>query len=278
VLLISGIALLALSAPAAQAKGAKLDGQLVAAAATKGSKVTAPILLSDKTAKKLKLKSPLATLTTKKSQMLPAPNPAGEGTVQIAAGTLRAGDAMAGKVKTSGSKKALVPKLKGSKLQVTSRESRYSVDELTDALTALYAQVGALGLRVTNLELNVAQIRQELEEVKEQNGSLEGQIEDLLAQLTDLEGVVADLEDLIGTLPTAQDLQDALDAIADLEDAVEAIEALLPGLATDADITALQNSLNALDGELDSLTTDVTALQDTVDILCALPIIGGACV
>ena len=116
--LAGALAVLALAAPAAEAKG-RLDGQLIGAATTSGSKVEAPILLTEKSAKQLKLRTPLATLTTKASKSLLAPNPFGEGTVQILPGTLRAGDELAGKAKLKGNAKALMPKLKAQKLEVT---------------------------------------------------------------------------------------------------------------------------------------------------------------
>ena len=273
--------MLALAAPAAEAKG-KLDGQLIGAATTSGSKVEAPILLTEKSAKQLKLRTPLATLTTKASKSLLAPNPMGEGTVQILPGTLRAGDELAGKAKLKGNAKALMPKLKAQKLEVTSRESRFSVDELTDALVALYGQVGALSLRVTELEAGLASLRAELEALKAENQSLQGQINGLLSQIADLDAALDALTSVVGGLPTAAQLQAVIDSVEDLQDQLDALEALIPGLATDADITNLQGQITTLSGQLTTLSGTVTGLQTDVSALCAAPGIaillpGGAC-
>ncbi len=223
------IALLFVAAPAAEAKQAKLDGQLIGGATTAGSKVEAPILLTEKSAKKLKLRSPLATLTTNASKTLPAPNPLGEGVVQIAPATLRAGDELLGKAKLTGSRKALMPKLKGSGLQVTGRESRFTVDELTDALVALYQQVGALGLRVDALEVGLVQLRADLEALRAENQSLQGQINGLLADIADLEASLAALNSVVGGLPTAAQLQAVIDNVAALQAELDALETQVAG-------------------------------------------------
>ncbi|HEX6116798.1 MAG TPA: hypothetical protein VFY99_06820 [Solirubrobacterales bacterium] len=266
--------MLAFAVPAAEAKQAKLDGQLIAGATTAGSKVEAPILLTEESAKKLKLRSPLATLTTKASATLPAPNPLGEGVVQIAAGTLRAGDELAGKAKLKGNRKALMPKLKGKKLEVTSRESRFSVEELTDALVALYSQVGALGLRVDALESDLAQLRTDLEAMKAQNASLQGQINSLITQITDLDAALDALTSVVGGLPTAAQLQAVIDSVTALQGELDALDAVVGTLPTDTDITNLQNQINTINGTLTTLSGTVTGLQTDVTALCSFVPVG----
>ncbi len=109
-------ALLMLAAPSAQAKSAALDGTLVANASKAGSKVEAPVLFSSQSAKKLKLRSPLATLVLKGSKGVPVPNPSGAGTVNVLPETLRSGDEIDGTGKLKGSAKKLMPKVKAGKL------------------------------------------------------------------------------------------------------------------------------------------------------------------
>ena len=272
IVMAMSLAVFCLAAPLAQAKSAKLDGQLIAAATTKGSKVEAPILLTEKSAKKLKLRSPIATLLTKASKSVPAPNPTGSGTVQIAPGTLRAGDELAGKAKLKGKRKALMPKLKGKKLQVTARESRFSVEELTNALVALYEQVGALGLRVGALETGLADLRAEVEALKAKDASLQGQLDSLLAQITSLETALDALTSVVGGLPTAAELQAVIDSIAALQGELDALEAAVDLLPTDADITDLQNQIDTIDGQLTTLQSDVNGLLADVAVLCTLPV------
>jgi uncharacterized phage infection (PIP) family protein YhgE len=278
--LLGALALLVFAAPA-QAKQAKLDGQLIAAAATKGSKVTAPILLTEKSAKKLKLRSPLATLTIKASRTLPAPSPTGQGTVQISPSTLRAGDALVGKAKRKGKGKALMPMLAGSKLTVTSRESRYSVEELTDALTALYGQVSALGLRVDALESGLATLQAQLDQLRRDQQGLQDEIDSLITQITNLQGLLDDLTNVVNGLPTMADLQAALAAITQLQADLDTLEALIPGLATDAELaavqTALQGQITTINGQLTTITGQVNGLIADVNVLCGLPIVGGVC-
>ncbi len=260
--LLAAAAIALFGAAAAEAKQTKLDGRLVAGAVTKGSKVSAPVLLSEKTAKKLKLRSPLATLTTKGSKTIPAPNPAGSGTIEVAPSTMRSGDALTGRAKLKGSAKKLMPKIKGKRLEITDRESAYSVDELTAAVVALYQQVGALGLRVDTLETSFDELRAELEQLKAQNAALAAQIDAQMAQMAALETALDDLTSIVDGLPTQADLDAVIADIADLQ----ADLAALDDLVTDP-TTGLQAQLDGLDSELTTIQGDVAGLL----ALCAPP-------
>jgi chaperonin cofactor prefoldin len=245
---VAVLAVLAIAAPGALAKQATLSGQLIGDAAKRGSKVEAPVLLSEKSAKQLKLRSPLATLSFKASRSVPVPNPQGAGHVSVAPDTLRSGDRISGKGKLKGSAKKLMPIVKAGSLTVTDRESAYSVDELTAAVADLYQQVGALGLRVDALEDSLADVIAELERLKAQDASLAGQINTLITRLTNLETALEDLTGLVGGLPTAAQLQAVIDDIADLQ-------AELAGLGI-GDVAGLQGALDTLTGQM----TDLTAL------------------
>jgi chaperonin cofactor prefoldin len=256
------LAAIAIAAPGAMAKQASLDGQLMGDAAKRGSKVEAPVLLSQRSAKQLKLRSPLATLSFKASRSVPVPNPQGAGQVSVAPDTLRSGDRISGKGKLKGSAKKLMPIVKAGRLTVTDRESAYSVDELTAAVAALYQQVGALGLRVDALEDSLADVIAELERLKAKDASLTGQINSLITQLTDLETALQDLTSLVGGLPTAAQLNQALADIAELQNALDNL-----GIA---DVAGLQTTLNGLQTQINGLVADV-------NVLCGLPIVGGVC-
>ena len=277
--------LLALVAPQAEAKSAKLDAQLVGNAVAKGSKVTAPVLLSSSTAKKLKVDSALATLTMKRSAQLNAPAPSGTGTYQIGAETLRSGDNLTGKAKLKGSRAAIIPTLAGSKLSVKSRESAYSVDELTNLVVTLFGQLNSLTIRVDALEddfqLQLDALRAELEALKAQNASLTGQINSILAQLGTLQTTVNGLQTTIagitgqlGTLTTQLNgLQTQITTLAGqltgLQTDLDALEALVGGV----NVANLQTTVNGLVTQVGTLQTTVNGLVTDVGILCGIPIV-----
>jgi prefoldin subunit 5 len=275
--LLAAVAIALLGATAAEAKQAKLNGQLVAGAVTKGGKVQAPVLLSEKTAKKLKLRSPLATLTTKGSKTIPAPNPAGGGTVEVAPSTLRAGDSLTGKAKLKGSAKKLMPTIKGSKLEITDRESAYSVDELTAAIVDLYRAFGALSLRVDALETTLVSVQQQLEELKQQNAGLAAQIDSILGDIADLEGALAALQTVVGGLPTQAQLQAVIDDVTSLQSSLAALQATVDGLE-DADF---QGQIDALETDLGTLQTQVNGVAADINFLCGnaglLVVLGASC-
>jgi prefoldin subunit 5 len=273
----AALTLLAFAAPAAEAAKKKIDGQLIAAADSRGSKVEAPVLLSEKSAKRLKLDSPIATLSLKGSMQIAAPNPAGSGAVLIAPETLRAGDSVKGKGKVKGKRSALMPTVKAGKVEVTDRESAYSVDELTGALVALYNQGGVLGLRVDSIELALAELRAELEALKAENANLQDQIDALLAQIAGLETALDDLTDIVNGLPTEEDLQGVIDEIDQLRNDLTALQALVGTLPTDTDITNLQNQIDTLSSELSTLETTVGDLGDDVAFLCGMVPLPGSC-
>ena len=220
----------AVFAPAAEAKKGKLEGQIIGDAVEKKNKVEAPVLLSSKSAKKLKLRSPMALLVTKGAKKLKAPDPQGGGKIVVTADTLRAGDTVKGKAKTKGSTKKPMPKLKAKRMKIAERSSAYSVDELTAAVVALYQ-------RVALLEGSLGDVIIELEQIKQQNTSLTEQVNSLLTQLTSLQST-------LDSLPTAAQLQQALTEIAGLKD----------------DLAALGVDVDGLEGQLNALAADVTLL------------------
>ena len=269
------VAMFVFVVPHADAKRAKLGGQLVGDAQAKGSKVTAPILLSQSTAKKLKLDSALATLKTKRSTQLSAPNPTGTGTVKIGADTLRSGDELAGKAKVKGNREAVIPKVAGSKLSVKDRESAFSVDELTAALVALYSQVNALTVRVNDLEdalqSQIDALRAELEALKAENASLAGQINSILTQLTSLESALGTLETTVtGLVGDLADVDTALTGLQNqlttLAGELDALEAIVGPLGVDVD--TLQTQVGTLQGQVTGLLADVSLLCTAFPLVC----------
>jgi uncharacterized protein YoxC len=261
---VTVLAVFAIAAPGAMAKQAALDGQLIGDASKAGSKVVAPVLLTGQSAKKLKLRSPLATLSMKASKGVPVPNPTGAGIVTVTPDTLRSGDEIDGKGKLKGSSKKLMPIVKAGSLNVTDRESAYSVDELTAAVVGLFSRVGALELKVADLESAISGIRAELEELKRQNSGLSGQINSILGQLNSLTTQLNSLTSLVNGLPSAAALNQALADIAALQADLNALEAVVNDPTTG--LAALQTQLTTLQGDV----TDLLALCEPPSAVAAL--------
>lgn len=271
----SAVAMLLIPA-AAEARKAPLDAQLLAPPQVKGKKVTAPVLVSQRTAKKLKLGSPVAVFVTKSAKKLRAPNPLGPGRVQIRARTLRAGDELRGRAKLKGKPDKLLPKVKGMNFKVKSRESAFSVDELTAAVVALAGQLNALSLRMDELEKSMlselAKLRAELEALALKFPELQAQIDEILAKLDALESGLADLQTQIDALTGT---------VTGLESDMAAVQTTISGLQ--GDVASLQTDLATLEGTVGTLSTDldkvesdlatldtrVTALESDVAALCA---------
>lgn len=292
---VAALCVLAIAAPSAAAKQAPLGGQLIGDAAKRGGKIEAPVLLSGQSAKKLGLRSPLATLSLKASKKVPAPNPTGSGKVTVGAETLRSGDRIDGKGKLKGSAKKLMPVVRGSGIEVVERESAYSLDELTAALVALFQRVGALELRVNDLETSlnsqIADLRAEIERLKAKDASLEGQINSVLTQLTTLQTQLQDtIDDLaaltstVGGLPTDADLlvlQGQINTLSsNLTSGLANLQTQVNALPTNAQMTtAITNAINTLDadlqGQINTLNTTVSGLATDVGLLCtAVPLAG----
>lgn len=237
----ASLAIAGFAAPAAEAKKAKLDGQLIAPAISKGKKVEASVLLSKKSAKKLKLGSPIATLVLKGNKTLKAPSPTGNGKVGITADSLRSGDQVKGRAKMNGKqRKKLMPKLKAQKVNVKSRESRYSVDELTDALVGLFGNVNVLSKRLgeltTSVNASIADLQAQIDELKEGNLNLQAQLDAITAQLAALETGLAALESELNNL--------SIDDIDGLQ----------------AELTALETDITALEGDVASLCSSINLI------------------
>lgn len=228
-----------LAVPAAEARKTKLDGQLIAPAISKGKRVKAAVLLSQKSARKLKLDTPLATLVVRASKTIKAPNPAGKGKVKIPADSLRPGDHVKGRGKAKGKRK-LIPKVRAKRLKVKSRESRYSVDELTDALLFLFGQLYALSNRFdefsASVQATLADLQAQIDVLKDQD--LQAQIDAMLARLAALEAGLAALEADVAALSTQ---------VGDLENAVTQLQ---------ADVATLESEVDALEADVNALCAD----------------------
>ena len=280
--MVAGLAVvsMAIAPSGAMAAKGKLDAQLIAPIATKGKQVRAPVLLSDKSAKKLKTGKVLATLTIKRSKKLKAPSPYGAGQVRVAADSLRPGDRLKGKAKSRRSRAGLMAKVKAKKAKISSRESRFSNDELADGLYALATQLAALTLRVDELEATflteLAALKKQLDDLAARFPDLEAQIDEILAQLAALESGIGALQDdldaltgRVGDLETG--LADAEAAIAALQGQIDLLNTNLTDLT--GEVGGLDATLQATQDELDALQAEVLALEADVNLLCmALPL------
>jgi predicted nucleic acid-binding Zn-ribbon protein len=254
-------AVLGLVAPTAQAAKPKLDGQLIAPLATKGNKIEAPVLLTSKSAKSLGVGKALATVTTKASKKLKAPNPYGKGQIEVAAETLRPGDRLKGRGKLKGKADKLMPKVKGTKLKIASRESRFSNDELADAIIALANQLNALSLRVDQLE---ATLLAELAALKAQLDGLPD-IDALLAQIEALEASLNSLTGRVDGLET--DLDGALDDIATLQSQVTTLQSTVGSLQSS--VGTLQTQMATVQGQILTIQGQITTIQGQITTICS---------
>jgi BMFP domain-containing protein YqiC len=203
-----------------------------------------PVLISRKSAKVARLKSPLGVLRVPRLRAVPTP----DGTRLPA--NLRVGDRLRTRVKvTRAVRRAVYAQMRGKRLSVYKRSPELSVRELEVLLVRTRAELAALSARMDEFE---SWVSGRFGQVDAALGALGGRLDLLEADLAALRS----------------DLQAQIDALAGELDGVGAdLQGLLARVtAAEAAIDGLLEQVGEIESALDDLATDVTSL-------CGVPLI-----
>jgi len=268
--------LLCLALPtAAQGRAKTLDGHVIAPPSVSKSRVSVPVLLTERSERRLRLGKAVVRVVIPRKTKLSAPAPTGRGKVKIGASALRAGDQLKAAVSISRKqlrrlRKRAVPALKVKRPRVPRRASALSTDELMRVVESLAAQLSALSGRVDGLAaLTDSQFRSLLVRIQ----AVEARVTALETALGNLELSVADLLDrldlLEASLPDPAQLAQLVSDVQSLLTRVTALEALTSTLgnnlsALTTTVTSQQSAISALQGQVTPLMTEVTSLGTRV--------------
>jgi hypothetical protein len=277
---------LAFAPAAAEAGTVTAKGQVVGAAYVAGSKSAVPVLLSQASARKAKLRSPLGIALISRSASIPAPG----GSVKP--GDLRIGDSFTGRLRTSRALRAAAyPRLTPKGFRVTRRGTTLSNDALyalvaqlrkdLDGLQAyVVSELGRLNGLLTGLTSQATSTRSQLDTVTSTLNSVSSGLTQLQTAIANIPAnVQSEIDALtaqVGSLQTtASSLQSQLTTAAG---SITTIQGLLSGITTPGqlsgaltDISTLQSQVGTLTGAVSGLTTQINGaggLQDDVNSLC----------
>lgn len=273
--LIVAIAAVAVAAPAASAKTIRVEGHVIAVPAVQGKRTSVPLLLTERSERRLKLRKGIVRVLVSPRARLSAPGPGGQGSVKLAPSALQAGDRVRAVAKLSRKRvkrlrKRSVPAFSVRKVRVTARASSLSNDDLARMIAELDARLTALSQRVDGLAASsaaqMASLRGGLDSVTARTGVLEsgfagfgGSLDSLLARIDLLEGLVD--PDLLASL------SDDVDSLLGRTDALEGVTGgLTSSLATlNGTVGGLEASLSGVQGQLGPLLTTVDGLSGRLD-------------
>ena len=268
--LASTLVALAAGAGVAQAASTvKVKGQVVGTPYASGSKTAIPVLLTQGSVKKARLKSPLGVAIVPRSKRVRIPG----GTSRP--GSLRIGDSFRGSTRASKTaRSAVYPRLTVKGLSVTKRSKTLSLDELSKLVTALRSDLNKLSANVSGLtsftlsnfaavRADIAGIRSALAALRADVDALKGQFTSLSASLatlqSTLEGAIGDLANL-GPLSTQ--LTTALADIASLQSTVGSL--LTRMTSAESAIATLTATLGSLGTTVGGLTTSLASISSRV--------------
>ncbi len=300
---LAGCALVALlivptSAPAAVRT---LKGQVVGSTFAAGSATVVPVLLDARSARRAKLRTPLARLLVPRGWKVRAP-----GRTTLVSQHLRAGDAFRVRVTVPRRRNgAAYPVLRprARTLVVTRRGTALSAAELQEHVAALYGYVNGLASyivrefaalhgQVAGLRGDLAGLRGSLAALQARVDGLEAgfqaQLDQLIARVTALETQLASITAQLSQLSSdVSALQAQLAGIApgDLAGALSDIAAL-QALVGGVDVSALSSSLNSLSsstaasdatlqGNIDAANAALATVQGQVAFLCSAGLVKG---
>jgi hypothetical protein len=273
--LIVAIAAVAVVAPSTSAKTTRVEGHVIAPPTAKGKRTSVPLLLTEQSERRLKLRKGIVRVLVGPRARLSAPGPGGKGLVKLAPSALQAGDRVRAVAKLSRKqvkrlRKRSVPAFAVRKVGVVARASSLSNDDLARMVAELDARLTALSQRVDGMAaLNAAQfasLRGDLDSLVARTGVLEsgfaslgGSLDDLLSRVDLLEGLVD--PDLLAALQG--DVDSLLGRTDTLEGVAGGLTSSLSGLT--GTVGGLETSLNTIDAQLDPLLTTVDSLSGRLD-------------
>lgn len=273
-MLIVAVAAVAIAAPSAQAATTRVDGQVIAPPGAKGKRTSVPLLLTERSERRLKLRKGIVRILVAPRARLSAPGPGGHGSVKLSPSALQAGDHVQAVAKLSRKqvkrlRKRSVPAFAVRRVSVVARASSLSNDDLARMVAELDARLTALSQRVDGLAAsNAAQM-----------AALRGDLDSLTARTDALETGFASFGSSLDSLLTRIELLEGLvdpELLASLSDNVDSLlgradtlEGVTGGLTTSlggltGTVSGLQTSLTTAQGQLGPLLTTVGDLSDRV--------------
>jgi hypothetical protein len=272
--LIVAVAAVALAVPSASAKTTRIDGQVIAPPGAKGKRTSVPLLLTERSERRLKLRKGIVRVLVGPRARLSAPGPGGHGSVKLTPSALQAGDRVRAVAKLSRKqvarlRKRSVPAFAVRRVTVVARASSLSNDDLARMVAELDARLTALSRRVDGLAASnaaqMAALRGDLDSLTARTGALEtgfatfgSSLDSLLARMDLLEGLVD--PELLASL--SDDVDSLLGRADALEGTTGGLTASLSGLT--GTVGGLQTSLTAAQGQLGPLLTTVDGLSTRV--------------
>jgi hypothetical protein len=274
--LIVTVAAVAIAVPSASAKTTRVEGHVIAPPAAQGKRTSVPLLLTERSERRLKLRKGIVRVLVSPRARLSAPGPGGRGSVKLAPSALQAGDRVRAVAKLSRKKikrlrKRSVPSFAVSKVGVIARASALSNDDLARMIAELDARLTALSQRVDGLAASnaaqLAALRSDFDGLSARTGVLEsgfaslgGSLDTLLARIDLLEGIVD--PDLLAALQG--DVGSLLSRTGTLEGVTGGLNSSLTTLT--GTVGGLESSLGDVQGQLGPLLTTVDGLSGRVDL------------
>jgi Baculovirus polyhedron envelope protein, PEP, C terminus len=293
--LVGMLAGLVLLPGTADAKTSTLQGQIVGAAYAAGAKTAVPVLLRSASARRNKLRTPLALL------LVPSSSTVRAGGRAVRPMALRAGDVFKAKATVSrAARRAVYPSitLRKGALSVSKRGSAPSATELQDQINALsaalsqfanavVAQLGDVRGQLAAMRLELAGLSAAVDALRAQTPNLpagvQGQINTLTTQISTIQSQLTSLTSQLSTVSTTLagvtstlagiapgQLTQALTDITTLQTLVGGVD--VPGLSSQ--VSALATKIGAVGGvdlqtQLNTLNGLVTTAQGRITYLCS---------
>jgi hypothetical protein len=273
--LVVTFAAMAIAAPSAQAATTRVEGHVIAPPGAKGKRTSVPLLLTERSERRLKLRKGIVRVLVAPRARLSVPAPGGHGSVKLAPSALQAGDRVQAVAKLSRKqvkrlRKRSVPAFAVRRASVTARASSLSNDELARMIAELDVRLTALSQRVDGMAAsNAAQmagLRGDLDSLAVRTGALEN---GLAAFGSSLDALLDRVDLLVGLVDP--ELLAALSGDVDsLLGRADALESVTGGLNLSlgelgGTVGNLQTSLTTAQGQLGPLLDQVGALDDRVD-------------
>jgi uncharacterized phage infection (PIP) family protein YhgE len=273
--LIVAVAAVTIVVPSASAKTTRVEGHVIAPPTAKGKRTSVPLLLTERSERRLKLRRGIVRVLVAPRARLSAPGPGGKGSVTLTPSALQAGDRVQAVAKLSRKqvkrlRKRSVPAFAVRRVSVVARASSLSNDDLARMIAELDARLTALSQRVDGMAASnadqFASLRSDLDSLAARTGVLEssfaslgGSLDELLARIDLLEGLVD--PELLAALQ--DDVDSLLGRTGALEGVTGGLTTSLAGLT--GTVGGLETSLDAIDSQLDPLLTTVDSLSGRLD-------------
>jgi hypothetical protein len=264
-LLTAGCVVAALVAPvSAQAGTVPVKGQVVGSAYAAGGKSAVPVLLSQVSARRAHLKSPLGIALMSPAASIPAPGGS------LKASALRLGDSISARLRTSKSlRSSAYPRFAARGLRVTRRGATLSNAELYALVAKLQNQLDGFQSYVLG---ELSRLGNLIGGLTSQGASTRSQLDSLTSTLNTVSSGLTQLQTAVGNLPA--NVQSEIDALTSQVQALQSVASTLQsqlGSATSS-IATLQGLLSGITtpGQLSTALNNISTLQSQLASLSGL--------